>query len=107
LTSAKQNLLAAELQRYFGETCPALVERWQEAIVGKPPAILRELARDLQELEAATNETNRELSAIQIAVFEDEESAEAVLDHAFASLEHLEELAEAMMRRMDELKGLK
>lgn len=31
--------------------------------------------------------------------------AESVLDHALASLEHLNEIAEVMMRQLDELVG--
>jgi len=38
----KQELLEAELRRYFGETCPALVARWQAAITGLAAPFLRE-----------------------------------------------------------------
>ena len=94
----KRDLLATELQRYFGETCPTLAARWGTAIVGLAPPVLRELAGCLQELESATEETNRQLKA-----FEDEESAEVLLDRAIASIEHLSEIAQAMMKRLDEL----
>jgi hypothetical protein len=95
--------MAAELLRYFGETCPALAARWQAAIVDLAPPVLRELAGRLQVLEFATDETNRLLEAAQAAAFEDQESAETLLDRALASLEHLNEIAEAIMRHLDEL----
>jgi hypothetical protein len=93
--------LAAELKRYFGETCPAFAERWEEAIVGLAPPVLRELAGRLRTFEALTDETNRQLRASQVAAFEDQESAEQLLDRALASIEHLSEVAEAMMRSLD------
>jgi hypothetical protein len=99
----KRNLLAAELRRYFGETCPALAARWESAIIGLAPSILRELAGRLQALEVVTDETNRELRAAQAAAIEDEVSAEQLLDRALASLEHLSEVAEAMIRSLDAL----
>jgi hypothetical protein len=99
----KRELLAAELKRYFGETCPALAARWETAIIGMAPLILRELAGRLQALETITDETNRELRAAQVAATEDEASAEHLLDRALASMEHLSEVAEAMMRSLDEL----
>jgi hypothetical protein len=97
----KEKLLAAELTRYFGETCPALVARWEGAIVGLAPLALRELVGRLQKFEALTDETSRQLEAAQAAAFEDQESAEHNLDRALASLEHLSEVAEAMMRSLD------
>ena len=99
----KRRLLAVELQRYFGETCPALAARCEAVIIGLPPPVLRELASRLQEFEAVTEETNRQLEAAQAAAFEDEESPELVLDRALASLEHLNELAEAITKHLDEL----
>jgi hypothetical protein len=56
----------------------------------------------LQALEAVTNETNRELKASQLAAGEGRESTEHLLDRALASVEHLTEIAQAMMRRLDE-----
>jgi hypothetical protein len=99
----KHELLAAEMQRYFLETCPALTARWKTAIVGLAPPVLRELARRLQALEAVTNETNRELKASHLTAGEGRESTEHLLDRALASIEHLTEVAQAMMRRLDEL----
>jgi hypothetical protein len=100
---SKRKLLAAELQRYFGETCPTLLARWEAAIVGLAPPFLRELVGRLQELEAVTNEINRQLEAALCPVAESRAPAEPVLDRALASLGHLNEIAEAMMRRLDEL----
>ena len=37
----KRNLLAEEMLRYFGETCPALAARCEVAIVGLPPLALK------------------------------------------------------------------
>ena len=77
--------------------------RCEAVIIGLPPPILRELAGRLQEFEAVTDETNRQLKAAQAAAFEDEESAELVLDRALASLEHLNEVAEAITKHLDGL----
>jgi hypothetical protein len=68
-----------------------------------PPSILRELAGRLQELEAVTNETNRELKAAGLATAEGRESAEHLLNRALALMDHLTEVAEDMTRRLDEL----
>jgi hypothetical protein len=57
----------------------------------------------LQRLEAVTNETNRELKVSHLIAGEGRESAEHLLDRALASMEHLMEVAEEMMRRLDEL----
>jgi hypothetical protein len=99
----KHDLLAAELQRYFGETCPALTARWEAAITGLAPKLLRELASRLQELDAATKAAERQLKFTLRPVAERGASTEPVLDQALASLEHLSEIAEAMLRRVDEL----
>jgi hypothetical protein len=40
----KREIMAAELQRYFGETCPALTARWEAAITRLAPPALRDLA---------------------------------------------------------------
>jgi hypothetical protein len=101
----KEKLLAAEIARYFGETCPALATRWEAAIVALAPAVLRELARRLQTFEALSDETNHQLKAARLAAAERHGSAEPLLDCALASLEHLDEVAKAMMRRIDALLG--
>jgi hypothetical protein len=102
-TKKKRELLAAELQRYFGETCPALAARWEVAIVGLAPPFLRDLVGRLKEFEAVTKETNHQLEAALRPVAEGGAPAEPLLDRALASLENLNEMAEAMMRRLDEL----
>ena len=105
-TKQKRDLLEGELQRYFGETCPALAARWQAAITGLAPPLLHELAGRLQELEAATKETNRQLRAtLRPSSAKGAASTEPALDHALASLEHLEEIAGSIMQRLDKLLG--
>jgi hypothetical protein len=99
----KQERLAAEMTRYFGETCPALATRWKSAVIGLAPSILQELAVRLRELETVTNQTNLELEAAQVAAIEDHVPAEHLLDRALASMERLSEVAEAMMRWLDVL----
>lgn len=64
---------------------------------------LRELAGRLQALESATDETNHQLRAAQAAAFGDHQSAQVLLDRAIASIEHLSEIAYAIMERLDEL----
>jgi AcrR family transcriptional regulator len=98
----KQELLEAELRHYFGEICPTLVARWQAAITGLAPPFLRELASRLKELDEVTQEINRQLR-IALRPVSDGSSTEPVIDQALASLEHLNEIAESMMRRLDEL----
>jgi hypothetical protein len=99
----KRNLLAEEILRYFGETCPALAARCEVAIVGLPPFVRREVAGRLQTLGAVTNETNRELRAASLAVTREQAPAEFLLDRALASIEHLSEVAQATTRRLDDL----
>ena len=99
----KRNLLAGEMLRYFGETCPALAARCEVAIVGLPPLARRELAGRLQTLGAVTNETNRELAAARAALANGQAPGALLLDRALASIEHLSEVAQAIKLRMDEL----
>jgi hypothetical protein len=56
----------------------------------------------LKELEAVTNETNRQLRVALLPAAKHGVPAEPVLERALASLEKLNEMAEAMMRRLDE-----
>ena len=58
-TENKRKLLAAELQRYFGETCPALTARWEAAIVSLVLPVLRELAGRLQAFEFSPPRSGR------------------------------------------------
>ena len=99
----KRDLLAEEMLRYFGETCPTLAALCEVAIVGLPPLPLQEVAGRLQTLSAVTNETNRELAAARVAVTKGQAPAELLLDRALASIEHLSEVAQAVAQRMDEL----
>ena len=98
----KRNLLAEEMLRYFGETCPALAARCEVAIVGLPPLARREVVARLRTLRAVTNETNRELAASRVAVTTGQDPAD-LIDRALASIEHLSEVAETMTLWMDEL----
>ena len=99
----KRNLLAEEMLRYFGETCPALAARCEVAIVGLPPLARREVVGRLRTLRAVTNETNRELAASRVAVTKGHVPADLLLDRALASIEHLSEVAQATTRRLDDL----
>jgi hypothetical protein len=99
----KRNLLAEEMLRYFGETCPALAARCEVAIVGLPPLARREVIGRLRTLRAVTSETNRELAASRVAVTTGQDPADLLLDRALASIEHLSEVAETMTLWMDEL----
>ncbi len=98
----KRNLLAEEMLRYFGETCPALAARCEVAIVDLPPLARREVVGRLRTLRAVTNETNRELAASRVAVTTGQDPAD-LIDRALASIEHLSEVAETMTLWMDEL----
>jgi hypothetical protein len=99
----KRNLLGVEMLLYFGGTCPTLAAHCEVAIVGLPPLALREVAERLQTLRVITNETNRELTAARAAVTKDQASAELLLDRALSSIEHLNEIAQAMTRQLDDL----
>jgi hypothetical protein len=99
----KQRLLATELKRYFGQTCPELTAKWNLAIIGLQPSLLRELTGRLQNFERITNLVNRELKAAYGSAAAKGESAESVLDRALASLERLTEVADDLNRRVDEL----
>jgi hypothetical protein len=101
-SNRKQELLETELRRYFGEKCPALVARWQAAITGLAPPFLRELNARLRELDEVTQETNRQLQ-VALRPVSGGVSTAPVIDQALASLEHLNEIADSMMRRLDEL----
>jgi len=101
-TQSKRNLLAQEMQRYFGETCPALASRCAVASIDLPLFARRKVVERLQLLVAITKETGRGLSAARVGG--GEHSTEKLLcDHALASLEHFDEVAEALTRWMDEL----
>ena len=102
-TKGKCNLLVQEMQRYFGETCPALASRCTVASIDLPLFARRKVAERLQLLIAITNETGRVLSAGRIGAKGKLSTEKLPCDQALASLEHLKEAAEALMRCMDEL----
>ena len=62
-----------------------------------------EVAGRLQTLRVVTNETKRELRAARAAVTKGQASAELLLDRALSSIEHLNEVAQAMTRQLDDL----
>lgn len=100
---SKTELLAAELQRYFGENLPntrgALGSGHGRSGAPSPPRTSRPPA-------GAGVSNRREQPPAQghtQAAAEDGESAEVLLDRAIASIEHLSEIAPAMMKRLDEL----
>ena len=99
----EHDLFATAMHYYFWHTGTEFTTRWKEAMLGLPPSVLGELAGRLHELEAVTNETNRELKAAGLATAEGRESAEHLLNRALALMDHLSEVAEDMMRRLDEL----
>ncbi len=99
----KQRLLAMELERYFGQTCPELTAKWNLAIPGLQPSLRRELTRRLQDFERVTNLVNRELIAAYGSATAKGESAESVLDRALAALERLTEVADDLNRMVNEL----
>jgi hypothetical protein len=72
----KHKLLAAETNDYFWHTCPELTERWRQAMLTLPPSVLRDLAVELQGLEAVTNRANQELQAAYIGAIEGGEPIE-------------------------------
>ena len=76
--------------------------RWEASIAGLAPPFLRELASRLQELDEVTQKVSHQLRVALRPVAEGG-STEPVVDQALASLEHLNGIAESMMRRLDEL----
>jgi|HubBroStandDraft_6_1064221.scaffolds.fasta_scaffold764271_1 hypothetical protein len=102
-TEGQRSLLAEEMLRYFGETCPALAASCDVAIGHLSRHARREIAGHLQTLRAVTNETNRELAAARVAATGDHASSELLFGHALASIEHLSEIAQTVAQRIDEL----
>ena len=99
---SKRHLLTEEMLLYFGDTCPALAERCEVAIVDLPPHDRREAAKCLQTLCSVSNETNRELAAARLAASEGHATIK-LLDRALASIEHLRKIAQTVTQRIDEL----
>jgi hypothetical protein len=104
-TEGQRNLLAEEMLRYFGETCPALAASCEAASGRLSRNARKEIVGHLQRLRAVTNETNRELAAARVAAIGDQDhaSSDLLFRHALASIEHLSEIAQAVAQRMDEL----
>jgi hypothetical protein len=99
----KKERLAAGVRDYFWRICAELTARWKEAMLRLPPSVLRDLVIELREVETVTTQTDQELKAAGLAVAQGRESAEYLLDRALASMEHLNEVAEDMTQRLDEL----
>jgi hypothetical protein len=96
----KRERLAVETYEYFWNICPALTERWRQAMFTLPPSVLQDLSVEMKNLEAVTNSANQQLHA---ALGAGGEPPEDLLDRALASMEHLNEAADAMMRLLGEL----
>jgi hypothetical protein len=99
---SKRHLLTNEMLLYIGETCPALAERCEIAIVELPPRDRREAAKCLQTLCSVSNETNRELAAARLAASKGHATIQ-LLDRALASIEHLRKITQTVTQRIDEL----
>jgi hypothetical protein len=59
----KRERLAAETYEYSWNICPELTGQWKQAMFTLPPAVLRDLAVEIQHLEAVTNAANQQLNA--------------------------------------------
>jgi len=69
-----------------------------------PPSVLRDLAVEVQHLEAVTNCANQQLSAAASAgALASGMPPEDLLDRALVSMENLSEAAHTMTRLLDEL----
>ncbi len=99
----KRERLAAETYEYFWNVCPELIARWGRAILTLPPYVLQDLAVEIQHLGLVTNATNQQLSAAHAGPVAGGVPVEDILDHALASMEHLNEAADTMMRLLGEL----
>src|SRR5260370_28432004 len=96
----KRERLTVEMHEYFWNVCPELTAQWKQAMLTLPPAVLRDLAVEIQHLENVTNWANQQLHE---ALAASGEPPEDLLDRALASLENLREAADTMTRLLDEL----
>jgi hypothetical protein len=96
----KRERLAVETYEYFWNICPALTERWRQAMFTLPPSVLQDISVEMKNLEAVTNAANQQLHA---ALGAGDEPPEDLLDGALASMERLNEAADTMTRLLDEL----
>jgi hypothetical protein len=100
----KRERLAAETYDYFWNICPELTEQWKQAMFTLPPSVLRDLAVEIQHLEAVTSAANQQLNAAaHPGAVGGGEPVEGLLDRALASMENLRESADTMTRLLDEL----
>jgi hypothetical protein len=99
----KHKLLAAETYEYFWNVCPELTARWKQAMLTLRPGV-RDLAVEMQQLEAVANAANQQLSAaVRAGASVGGFPPEALLDRALSSMENLREAADTMTRLLDEL----
>jgi hypothetical protein len=100
----KRDRLAAETSDYFWHTCPELTARWRQAMLTLPPSVLRDLAVEIQHLEAVhqRGEPTAQCRGSPRSGWGGE-PVEGLLDRALASMENLREAAEMMTRLLDEL----
>jgi hypothetical protein len=99
----KRERLADETYEYFWNVCPELTAQWKQAMFTLPPSALRELAVEIQHLEAITNAANQHLSAAARAgALAGGMPPKALLDRALASMERLNEAADTMMRLLED-----
>src|ERR1700752_960330 len=96
----KRERLAVETYEYFWNIWPELTARWKQAMLTLPPSVLRDLAVEIQHLEAITSAANQQLSAAA-HLGRGGEPVEGLLDRALASMENLREAAETMTRLLD------
>ena len=69
-----------------------------------PSSVLSDLAIELQGLELVTKRASLELGKAHVAPMDDDDvPAEELLDRALASMEHLREAVDTMIRLLDEL----
>jgi hypothetical protein len=100
----KRERLADETYEYFWNVCPELTARWKQAMFTLPPSVLRDLAVEIQHLEAITNAANQQLSAAARAgALAGGMPPKDLLDRALASMENLSEAADTMMLLLGEL----
>ena len=99
----KLKLLTANADDYFWHAGLEVEKRSKEARLKLRRSVLRGLTKELEKFERATDETNRELRAAQVAAVGRKASAEPLLDRALASMEHLSEADDTMTRLLGEL----
>jgi hypothetical protein len=98
----KLKLLTANADDYFWHAGLEVEKRSKEARLKLRRSVLRGLTKELEKFERATDETNRELRAAQVATVGRKASAEPLLDRTLDSMANLKKTALALTRRMDE-----